>query len=64
MSGKNDIREAAAAAIEDDVFDFANVLAARVFDLRTDNTTTLNVARAGGASGAGLTEQRSRGENH
>jgi len=58
---KNDISEAAAAAIKNNVFDLADVLAARVFDLRSDDAATLNVA--GGCGGAGLTEQRSSGES-
>jgi hypothetical protein len=57
---KDDIGEAAAAAIENNVFNFADILAARVLDLRSDDAATLNVARA--CSGAGLTEQRSHGE--
>jgi len=46
---------------EDDVFDFANVLAARVFNLRTNDAATLNVARAGGGcAGFEQTKERRR----
>jgi hypothetical protein len=61
VSGENDVGEAAAAAIEDDVLDFADVLAARILDFRTDDAATLNVAAARGC--AGLSKQGSRGEN-
>jgi len=63
VSGENDVGEAAAAAIEDDVFDFADVLAARILNFRTDDAATLNVAAARGGAGAGLSKQRSHGEN-
>jgi hypothetical protein len=62
MRRENDVGEATAAAIEDDVFDFADVLAARILDFRTDDAATLDVARARGRAGAGLSKQRSRGE--
>src|SRR5205085_10042509 len=63
VSRENDVGEATAAAIEDDVFDFADVLPARILNFRTDDGATLDVAGAGGGAGAGLSKQRSRGEN-
>jgi hypothetical protein len=60
VRGKDDVSETAAAAIENDVFDFADILAAGIFDLRSDDAATLDVART--SSGAGLTEQRSHSE--
>jgi hypothetical protein len=63
VSRENDVSKAAAAAIEDDVFDFADVLPARILNFRTDDAATLDVAGACGRAGAGLSKQRSRGEN-
>jgi hypothetical protein len=60
MSGKDDVSEAAAAAIEDNVLDFADILSARIFDFRSDDRATLNVAGTGGR--AGLAEQGSHRE--
>ena len=48
VSRKNDIGEAAAAAIEDNVFDFADVLAPRILNFGADDAATLNVAGARG----------------
>jgi hypothetical protein len=62
MSRENDVSEATAAAIEDDVFDFADVLAARILNFRTDDAATLDVAAARGCAGAGLSKQRRSGE--
>jgi hypothetical protein len=61
VSRKNDVSEATAAAIEDNVFDFADVLAARVLDFGTNHAATLDVAAAG-SGGAGLSKQWSRGD--
>jgi len=58
---KDNVSKAAAAAIKNNVLDLADVLAARVLDLRSDDAATLNVAGAAGG-GAGLTEQRSHSE--
>jgi hypothetical protein len=62
VSRENDVSEATTAAIEDDVFDFADVLAARILNFRTDDGATLDVAGARGRAGAGLSKQRSGGE--
>jgi hypothetical protein len=48
MSRENDIGEATAAAIEDNVFDFADVLAPGILDFGADDAATLNVAGARG----------------
>jgi hypothetical protein len=65
VSRENNVSQATAAAIEDNVFDFADVLAAGILNFRTDDAAALDVAAARGraGAGAGLGKQRSRGGN-
>jgi hypothetical protein len=50
--------------VEDNVFDFADILAARILDFGTDNSATRNVTgrRCRGGGALGLSEERSTGE--
>jgi hypothetical protein len=51
--------------VEDKVFDFADILPARILDLGTDDVAALDVAgRRCGGGALGLSEERSTGETH
>jgi hypothetical protein len=59
---ENDVGEAATAAIEDNVFNFADVLTLGILDLGTNDGATLNIPAGGSRTCAGLSKQRSRGD--
>jgi hypothetical protein len=51
--------------VENKVFDFADILAARILDFGTDDVATLNVTgRRCGSGALGLSEERSAGQTH
>jgi hypothetical protein len=55
FAGRNhDVSQTAGIAIEHEILDFANILAARVLDLRPEDAATLDIAGRGGLRSGGL----------